>query len=82
MQKSKINLTLDRDLIDYAKIYADEQRTSVSEVFSQFVLNLKRVKEHNPMDIILSDPDFTESLLCTISRIKSGSVKWAKYEEV
>jgi hypothetical protein len=82
MQKSKINITLDKDLIEYAKLYAEEQRTSVSEIFTQFLLNLKRVKEGDPTQIILADPDFRDSLLETISRIKSGKVKWSKYKEV
>ena len=82
MQKGKINITLDKDLIDYAKIYAEEQRTSVSEIFTQFILNLKRTKENDPTEVILADPDFKESLLETISRIKSGKVKWFKYKEV
>ena len=82
MQKSKINITLDKDLIDYAKVYAEEQRTSVSEIFTQFILNLKRTKEGDPTEVILSDPDFNKSLLQTISRIKSGKMKWHKYKEV
>ena len=82
MQKGKINITLDKDLIDYAKIYAEQQRTSVSEIFTQFILNLKRTKENDPTEVILADPDFKESLLETISSIKSGKVKWFKYKEV
>jgi hypothetical protein len=82
MQKSKINITLDKDLIEYAKLYAEEQRTSVSEIFTQFLLNLKRAKEGDPTQIVLADPDFRDSLLETISRIKSGKVKWSKYKEV
>jgi len=65
MQKSKINITMDRDLIEYAKLYASTQRTTVSEVFTQFVLNLKRVHEDDPMQIILADPGFRDSLLAT-----------------
>jgi hypothetical protein len=82
MHKGKVNITLDRDLIEYIKTYAEEQRTSISEVFTQFVLNLKRTKEKNPTEIILADPDFKESLLDTISRIRTGKVKWVKYDEV
>lgn len=82
MQKSKINITLDKNLIEYAKVYAEEQRTSVSEIFTQFILNLKRAREGDPTEIILSDPDFNKSLLQTISRIKSGKMKWHKYKEV
>ena len=82
MRKGKINITLDKDLLEYAKLYAEEQRTSVSEIFTQFLLNLKRVKEGDPTQIILADPDFRESLLKTISKIKSGKIKWSKYQEV
>lgn len=82
MGKSKINITLDKDLIEYAKIYAEQQRTSVSEIFTQFVLGLKRIKDGNPTEAIISDPDFKESLLETISRIRSGKVKWLSYKEV
>ena len=82
MQKGKINITLDKDLIEYAKIYAEEQRTSVSEIFTQFVLNLKRTRENDPTEVILADPDFKKSLLQTISRIRSGKVKWFRYKEV
>jgi hypothetical protein len=82
MPKSKINITMDQDLIEYAKIYASEQRTTVSEVFSQFVLNLKRIREDDPTQIILSDAHFKQSLFETVSRIRSGEVKWSEYEEV
>lgn len=82
MAKGKINITLDKDLIEYAKIYAEEQRTSVSEIFTQFILNLKRTKENDPIEVILSDPDFKESLLDTIERIRSGKIKWYDYKEV
>ena len=82
MQKARINLTLDADLIDFVKEYAESQRTTVSEVFTQFALKLKRLKENDPTEIILGDPDFTDSLLETISRIKAGTVKWQSYDKV
>jgi len=82
MQKGKLNITLDQDLIEFAKNYAKYQRTTVSEIFTQFILNLKRSKESEPTDLIMADPDFRESLLDTISRIRSGEVKWHSYNEV
>jgi hypothetical protein len=82
MQKSKINISLDKDLIEFAKLYAEDQRTTVSEIIGQFILNLKRVKQNDPTEIILSDPDFTESLLATIAKIRSGKMKWHGYDEV
>ena len=68
MHKTKMNVTLDRDLIDYIKQYAEEQRTSVSEIITQFILNLKRSKENEPMELIFSDPKFRKCLLKTIKR--------------
>lgn len=82
MQKARINLTLDSDLIDFIKEYAETQRTTVSEVFTQFALKLKRAKENDPTETILADPDFSDSLLETIERIKSGKVRWHSYDEV
>jgi precorrin-6B methylase 1 len=82
MPKGKMNITMDQDLIEYAKIYANEQRTTVSEVFSQFVLNMKRLKENDPMVIVLGDPCFRDSLLETMTRIQSGDVQWSRYDEV
>ncbi len=82
MQKSKINITMDRDLINFAKDYAEEQRTTVSEIFTQFILHLKRKREIDPTDIVLRDPDFCESLMETIAKIRTGNMKWFRYDEV
>jgi 16S rRNA G966 N2-methylase RsmD len=82
MYKGKVNITVDRDLIEYIKAYAEEQRTTISEIFTQFILNLKRAREKDPTEIILADPDFKESLLNTISKIKTGKIKWLRYDEV
>ncbi len=82
MQKSRINLTLDADLVEFIKEYAETQRTTVSEVFTQFALKLKRNKENDPTEVILADPVFSESLLEIMERIKDGQVKWKSYDEV
>lgn len=82
MLKAKVNVSLDKDLIEYIKTYAEEQRTTVSEVFTQFVLNLKRTREHDSTEIIMADPAFRESLLSTVSKIRSGKIKWHTYDEV
>jgi hypothetical protein len=82
MQKSRINLTLDADLVDFVKEYAESQRTTVSEVFTQFALKLKRNKENDPTEVIIADPVFSESLIETMERIKEGKVAWKSYDEV
>lgn len=82
MPKGKINVSLDQDLIEFARTYAKYKRTSVSEIFTQFILNLKRFNETKTTDIILADPEFKESLKQTISQIKSGEMNWHTYDEV
>ena len=82
MAKTKLNITIDEDLIEFSKLYANEQRTTVSELVSQFLLNLKRTKSQDPTEIIISDPQFNDSLLETISRIRQGREKWLTYDEV
>jgi hypothetical protein len=82
MPKSKINITMDQDLIEFAKAYAEDQRTTVSEIFTQFILNIRRIQREDPTEIILADPNFSESLLETIAQIRAGKNKWHKYEEV
>ena len=82
MQKARVNLTLDADLIEFLKDYAKAQRTTVSDVFAQFALKLKRLKEHDHTEVILADPDFTEALQDIMKRVKSGKVTWHTYDEV
>jgi len=82
MQKARINLAIDADLLDFVKEYAETQRTSVSEVFTQFALKLKRMKENDPTETILADPDFSSSLLEIMDRVKNGGVTWKSYDEV
>ncbi|MDQ7824967.1 MAG: DUF6364 family protein [Candidatus Eremiobacteraeota bacterium] len=82
MAKEKLNITLDADLIEYVKMYASENRTTVSEVVGQFLLNLKRTREKDPTEIIFSDPAFRESMLECIAKIQNGKMKWLGYDEV
>ena len=35
MSKTRLNLSLDHDLVDFLKIYAQENRTTVSEMMTQ-----------------------------------------------
>ncbi len=82
MYKSRLNLTVDSDLLDFIKEYAETQRTTVSELFTQFALRLKRSKENDPTETILADPDFTASLMESMERVRSGSMGWKSYDEV
>ena len=82
MQKKTFNVTIEKDLIEYINDYAHDQNTSVSEVFKQFILTLKHIRENDPTDIILSDAPFKETMLQTIDNLQSGNIKWHTYDEV
>jgi 16S rRNA G966 N2-methylase RsmD len=82
MRKVRTDITMDKELLDFIKEYAKSQKTSLSAIFNQFVLSIKRAKENDPTDIIIADPDFTEVLLSAIEKIKSGKMEWHKYDEV
>ena len=82
MEKTRLNISLDHDLAKYVKIYAQENRTTTSEIFTQFILGLKRKSQRDSMDIIYSDPDFHEAVLDVQKRLKNGSSEWHSYEEV
>ena len=82
MEKARINLALDRDLLDFLKDYALLQRTTVSEVITQFALGLQRSKTDDPTALLLSDPAFAASLESAVRNIQAGTVKWKSCSEV
>jgi len=82
MAKTRINLSLDLDLAEFAKVLAEENRTTVADIFTQYLLALKRSKAGEPADIILSDPAFREAMEDVQRRLRSGKVKWHSFDEV
>jgi len=73
---------LDKELIDFIEPYAEEHQTTIFEIVRQFILNLKKAKENDPMEIILNSRDFKESLMNAISMIRSGQMRWHSYNEI
>ena len=82
MPKARLNISLDQDLVDFVKVYVRENRTTVADVVTQFVLALKRQAQGDSMEIILSNPDFHKALLEVQSRLSNGTAKWYNFEEV
>jgi hypothetical protein len=70
VQKKQIDKYLDQVLIESSMRDAEEERTAALEI----------INDHTKM--ILSDPDFEESLLDAVSKIRSGKMKWHSYDEV
>ncbi len=82
MSKTRLNISLDQDLVDFVKVYVRENRTTVAEIITQFVLALKRQTQGESMEIILSNPDFHKALIDVQSRLRKGTAKWHTFEEV
>ena len=82
MDKTRLNVSLDCDLANFAKIYVQENRTTVSELITQFLLSLKRNSEGESMEIIYSNPDFHKSIKDVQSKLRKGTAKWHTFEEV
>jgi len=82
MSKTRLNISLDQDLANFIKVYAQENRTTVAGVVTQFLLALKRQSQGEPMEVILSNPDFHQALIEVQSRLRTGSAEWYTFGEV
>ena len=82
MSKTRINISLDQDLADFAKFFAKENRTSVADIVTQYLLNLKRRIDGQDSDRILSHPAFQEAMEASLVKLQDGSAKWYSYDDV
>jgi len=82
MSKTRLNLSLDQDLVDFVKALAKEQRTTVATIFQQYLLNLKRQVEGDPTRLILADPVFRAAMDATLVSLRSGTAKWHSFDDV
>lgn len=82
MAKKRLNLSLDQDLIDFAKLFAAENRTTVAEVITQYLLGLKRRAQGETTEKILAHPAFYEAMEEVRARLKSGEAEWLSFDEV
>jgi len=82
MAKTRINVSLDPDLAEFAKVFAAENRTSVAEMFTQYLLALKRRNEGENVRQILSHPAFEQAMEEVQDRLRKGTAKWHSYDEV
>ena len=82
MSKTRINISLDQDLADFAKIFATENRTSVADVITQYLLSLKRRVEGQSTEKILSHPAFGKAMEEAQAKLRNGTAQWHSYDEV
>ncbi|MBT4287428.1 MAG: hypothetical protein HOD92_08810 [Deltaproteobacteria bacterium] len=82
MPKTKINISLDQDLADFAKIFAAENRITVADIMTQYLLTLKRKVESQNSETILSHPKFQSAMEESQNKLRNGSANWHSYDEV
>jgi len=82
MPKTRLNVSLDQDLAEFAKVFAAENRTSVADMVTQYLLALKRRFEGKYMENILAHPAFQQAMEDAQAKLHSGTAKWYSYNEV
>ena len=82
MPKTRLNVSLDQDLADFAKVFATENRTSVADMVTQYLLTLKRRVEGEYVENIFAHPAFEQAMEEAQTRLRTGSAQWHSYDEV
>ena len=82
MPKTRLNVSLDQDLAEFAKVFAAENRTSVADMVTQYLLSLKRRVDGEYMEKILTHPAFQEAMKDAQTKLRAGTAQWHSYDEV
>ena len=82
MHKTRLNVSLDQDLAEFAKVFAAENRTSVADMVTQYLLALKRRVEGESMEKILANPIFQQAMEDAQAKLRAGTAQWHSYDEV
>lgn len=53
MAKTRFNVSLDQDLAEFAKVFAAENRITVADIFTQYLLSVKRCVEGEYVEKVL-----------------------------
>ncbi len=80
--KTRLNISTDQDIADFIKVFAAENRTTVADIFTQYVLTLKRNAEGVKTEQILSNPIFHQSMKEAQAKLQSGTSVWHSYDDV
>ena len=82
MHKTRLNVSLDQDLAEFAKVFAAENRTSVADMVTQYLQALKRRVEGESMEKILAHPIFQQAMEDAQAKLRTGTAQWHSYDEV
>jgi len=82
MLKTRLNISTDKDLAEFIKIYAAENRTTIANIITQYILSIKRRVEGEKINAILSNPIFNESMIEAQTKLQNGKSTWHSYDDV
>ena len=82
MAKTRLNVSLDQDLSEFAKAFAAENRTSVADMVTQYLLTLKRRVEGDYVEEIFAHPAFQQAMEDAQAKRRDGTAQWHSYDEV
>ncbi len=82
MSKTRLNLSLDRDLVDFVKTFAAENRTSVADVVAQYLLSLRRRVQGDVAETFLANPAFQAAMHDARVRLTDGTAERHTFNEV
>ena len=76
------SLFLVRQFRAFAKFFAAENRTSVADIVTQYLLTLKRKMEGKDTEKILSEPAFQAAMEEAQAKLRNGTAEWHSYNDV
>jgi hypothetical protein len=82
MPKTRINISTDTDLAEFIKLFAAENRTTVADIISQYLLSIKRRVESEAVEDIFANPVFHQAMENAQLKLQNGLAKWHTYNEV
>ena len=80
--KSRLNISTDADLANFIKTFAAKNRTTVADIFTQYILTLKRMSEGEKTVEIFSNPVFNKSMEEAQAKLQNGTATWHSYDDV
>ncbi len=82
MAKTRLNISLDEELVDFVKIFAAENSVSVTEIFKQYLSALKFRAEKDGGKEILPHSAFHKAMADVQKKLRDGTAVWRSYDEV
>ena len=82
MAKTRLNISIDEDIANFGRIFAAENRITLSDLMTQYLLSLKKKVEGQQSESVLAPPAFNKAFEEMQKRLQQGKTTWHSYDEV